>query len=137
MGHSSRSSSTLKKPFQTFKSFTPIQHTTRTGRMKFLIPILLISLAALCNGDAALAKTEGAGEDGEDVGDVKSEAKEIEEELQELKAEKEELETVLKDLPSEPDSPEEKALAKEVAAEEEKEEKLEAEKKELEKELAA
>merc|ERR1711997_1324309 len=60
MGHSSRSSSTLKKPFQTFKSFIPIQHTTRTGRMKFLMPILLISLAALCNagdGGAAVART--------------------------------------------------------------------------------
>merc|ERR1711997_1369192 len=61
MGHSSGSSSTLKKPFQTFKSCTPIQRTTRTGRVKFLLPfLLLISLAALCNagdGDAAVAKT--------------------------------------------------------------------------------
>merc|ERR1711997_1304997 len=61
MGHSSGSSSTLKKPFQTFKSCTPIQRTTRTVRMKFLLPfLLLISLAALCNagdGDAAVAKT--------------------------------------------------------------------------------
>merc|ERR1711997_32529 len=39
----------LKEPFQTYRSLTPLQHTTRTDRMKFLLPILLISLAALCN----------------------------------------------------------------------------------------
>merc|ERR1711997_297803 len=61
MGQSSRSSSTLKKTFQTFKSFTPIQQTTRTDRMKFLLPILLISLAALCNIQPAAAQ-EGEGE---------------------------------------------------------------------------
>merc|ERR1711997_222254 len=47
----------LKEPFQTFKSLTPIQHTTRTDRMKFLLPILLISLAALCNIQPAAANT--------------------------------------------------------------------------------
>merc|ERR1711997_752830 len=47
MGTSSRSSCTVKNPFQAFKSF--IQLTTRTGRMKLLLLILLISLAALCN----------------------------------------------------------------------------------------
>merc|ERR1711997_330947 len=61
MGHSPGSSSTLKNPFQTFNSCAPIQRTTRTGRMKFLLPfLLLVSLAALCNagdGDAAVAKT--------------------------------------------------------------------------------
>merc|ERR1711997_1238399 len=54
MGQSSRSSSTLKKTFQTFKSFTPIQRTTRTGRMKCLLPIVIISLAALCSASAEL-----------------------------------------------------------------------------------
>merc|ERR1711997_1339448 len=48
MGHSSRSSSTLKKPFQTFKSFLDIrQRTTRTARMKYLLPILILSFAVL------------------------------------------------------------------------------------------
>merc|ERR1711997_72044 len=48
----------LKEPFQTFKSLTPLQHTTRTDRMKFLLPILLISLAALCNIQPATAQAE-------------------------------------------------------------------------------
>merc|ERR1711997_845988 len=59
MGHSSRSSSTFKNSFQTFKSFTPIQHTTRTGRMKLLLPILIISLAALCNARVAERQKPG------------------------------------------------------------------------------
>merc|ERR1711997_46145 len=46
----------LKEPFQTFKSLTPLQHTTRTDRMKFLLPILLISLAALCHIHPAAAQ---------------------------------------------------------------------------------
>merc|ERR1711997_851312 len=45
MGQSSRSSSTLKKPFQTFKSFTPIQRTTSTTRMKYASAILAIACA--------------------------------------------------------------------------------------------
>merc|ERR1711997_554191 len=48
----------LKEPFQTYKSLTPLQHTTRTNRMKFLLPILLISLAALCNIQPAAAQAE-------------------------------------------------------------------------------
>merc|ERR1711997_435445 len=52
----------LKEPFQTFKSLTPIQHTTRTDRMKFLLPILLISLAALCNIQPAAAQEIAQGE---------------------------------------------------------------------------
>merc|ERR1711997_249287 len=48
----------LKEPFQTFKSLTPLQHPTRTDRMKFLLPILLISLAALCNIQPAAAEEE-------------------------------------------------------------------------------
>merc|ERR1711997_1370991 len=35
------------------KVFTPIQLTTRIGKMKCLLPILIISLAALCNGSRA------------------------------------------------------------------------------------
>merc|ERR1711997_1132968 len=45
MGQSSRSSSTLKKTFQTFKSFTPIQRTTSTTRMKYAFAILVIACA--------------------------------------------------------------------------------------------
>merc|ERR1711997_1124867 len=45
MGQSSRSSSTLKKTFQTFKSFTPIQRTTSTTRMKYTFAILVIACA--------------------------------------------------------------------------------------------
>merc|ERR1711997_530887 len=45
MGQSSRSSSTLKEPFQTFKSFTPIQRTTSTTRMKYVFAILVIACA--------------------------------------------------------------------------------------------
>merc|ERR1711997_1304965 len=37
----------LKEPFQTFKSLTPIQLTKRTVRMKYLLPILILSLAVL------------------------------------------------------------------------------------------
>merc|ERR1711997_1362021 len=48
----------LKEPFQTYRSLTPLQHTTRTDRMKFLLPILLISLAALCNIQPAAAQAE-------------------------------------------------------------------------------
>merc|ERR1711997_32813 len=45
MGHSSRSSSTSKKPFQTFKTFTPSQLTTSTTRMKYAFAILVIACA--------------------------------------------------------------------------------------------
>merc|ERR1711997_480028 len=45
MGQSSRSSSTLKKTFQTFKSFAPIQQTTSTTRMKYAFAILVIACA--------------------------------------------------------------------------------------------
>merc|ERR1711997_188782 len=45
MGHSSRSSSTSKKPFQTFKTFTPSQLTTSTTRMKYVFAILVIACA--------------------------------------------------------------------------------------------
>merc|ERR1711997_839479 len=48
----------LKEPFQTYWSLTPLQHTTRTDRMKFLLPILLISLAALCNIQPAATQDE-------------------------------------------------------------------------------
>merc|ERR1711997_547916 len=47
MGTSLRSSSTLKNPFQTFKSFYTIQPTTRTIRMKF---VLMLSLTVLVAG---------------------------------------------------------------------------------------
>merc|ERR1711997_223137 len=46
MGTSSRSSSTLKIPFQTFKSFYTIQRTTRTIRMKFILMLSLTVLVA-------------------------------------------------------------------------------------------
>merc|ERR1712087_899058 len=46
MGTSSRSSSTLKNPFQTFKSFYTIQPTTRTIRMKFILMLSLTVLVA-------------------------------------------------------------------------------------------
>merc|ERR1711997_550455 len=45
MGQSSRSSSTLKKTFQTFKSFIPIQRTTSITRMKYAFAILVIACA--------------------------------------------------------------------------------------------
>merc|ERR1711997_1025300 len=57
----------LKEPFQTFKSLTPLQHTTRTDRMKFLLPILLISLAALCNIQPAATTEPTAGTQDEAV----------------------------------------------------------------------
>merc|ERR1711997_1039501 len=51
MGTSSRSSCTLKNPFQTFKSFTPIQLTTSTNKMKYAFVILVIAFAvATANG---------------------------------------------------------------------------------------
>merc|ERR1711997_89937 len=46
MGTSSRSSSTLKNPFQTIKSFYTIQPTTRTIRMKFILMLSLTVLVA-------------------------------------------------------------------------------------------
>merc|ERR1711997_1003169 len=46
MGTSSRSSSTLKNPFQTFKSFYTIQPTSRTIRMKFILMLSFVVLAA-------------------------------------------------------------------------------------------
>merc|ERR1711997_168180 len=59
MGQSSRSSSTLKNPSK-HSRVLHLFNELQAGRMKFLLPILLISLAALCNagdGDAAVAKT--------------------------------------------------------------------------------
>merc|ERR1711997_780667 len=53
MGTSSRSSSTLKNPFQTFKSFYTIQPTTRTIRMKF---VLMLSLTVLVAGQVVTSK---------------------------------------------------------------------------------
>merc|ERR1712087_112343 len=61
MGTSSRSSSTLKNPFQTFKSFYTIQPTTRTARMTYLLPVLILSFAVLMDcGPAGSAGAAGA-----------------------------------------------------------------------------
>merc|ERR1711997_318585 len=45
MGHSSRSSSTIKSPSKHSRVFTPIQHTTSTTRMKYTFAILVIACA--------------------------------------------------------------------------------------------
>merc|ERR1711997_1134486 len=63
MGHSSRSSSTSKKPFQTFKAFTPSQLTTSTTRMKYAFAILMLACAV------AAAKTCLSDDDVEDIFD--------------------------------------------------------------------
>merc|ERR1711997_1255411 len=61
MGQSSRSSSTLKKTFQTFKSFTPIQRTTSTNRMKCAFALLLVACAvAVANAAPADPKPASA-----------------------------------------------------------------------------
>merc|ERR1711997_17991 len=95
MGQSSRSSSTLKKTFQTFKSFTPIHRTTRTGRMKCLLPILIISLAALCSATTNVHSrlALGGGRLSGDVNEAKEEVKrarakyaEMQKELMSLRA---------------------------------------------------
>merc|ERR1711997_742427 len=52
MGQSSRSSSTLKKTFQTFKSFTPIQRTRSTNRMKCAFALLLVACAVAATNAA-------------------------------------------------------------------------------------
>merc|ERR1711997_1067509 len=91
MGQSSRSSSTLKNPSK-HSRVLHLFNELQAGRMKFLLPILLISLAALCNagdGDAAVAKTAAikttsvylwrdaeddvGDEDGDDVADTEDE----------------------------------------------------------------
>merc|ERR1711997_1444982 len=62
---SSRSSSTLKKTFQTFKSFTPIQRTTSTTRMKYAFATLVIACAVA----AANAKEPDCGQCIDDIMD--------------------------------------------------------------------